>query len=58
MEEVKKNSSRINSLDGLRFLAITLIIASHCNFLNQGGLGNDIFFALSGFFAVYKSGGG
>ncbi len=44
--------NRINSLDGLRFLAITLIIASHCDFLDQGGLGNCIFFALSGFFAA------
>lgn len=36
----------------MRCLAITLVIASHTNFLKQGGLGNDIFFALSGFFAV------
>lgn len=45
-------SKRNTSLDGLRALAITLIVASHCNFLNQGGLGNAIFFCLSGFLAV------
>ena len=39
-----------NAIQGLRFWAITLIIASHCGFLGQGGLGNNIFFAMSGFF--------
>ena len=43
---------RVSSLEGLRFIAITLIVASHSNFLLQGGLGNTIFFALSGFLAV------
>ena len=42
--------SKNNALQGLRFWAITLIIASHCGFLGQGGLGNNIFFAMSGFF--------
>ena len=42
--------SKNNAIQGLRFWAITLIIASHCGFLAQGGLGNNIFFAMSGFF--------
>ena len=42
-------NKKICSLEGLRFIAITLIIASHCDFLKQGGVGNCIFFALSGF---------
>lgn len=42
--------SKNNSIQGLRFLAISLIIASHCGLLSQGGVGNDIFFAISGFF--------
>ncbi len=46
-------STRNASLDGLRTLAITLIVASHCDFLNQGGLGNAIFFCLSGFLAAF-----
>ena len=44
------NQSKNNAIQGLRFLAITLIIASHCGLLMQGGLGNTIFFAMSGFF--------
>lgn len=39
-----------NAIQGLRFWAIALIVASHCGFLSQGGLGNCIFFAMSGFF--------
>lgn len=42
--------SKNNAIQGLRFWAITLIILSHCGFLAQGGLGNNIFFAMSGFF--------
>lgn len=43
---------RVNSIQGLRFWAISLIVASHCGFLRQGGVGNCIFFALSGFLAA------
>ena len=43
---------RNTALDGLRFLAVALVVSSHCSFLRQGGLGNAIFFALSGFLAV------
>ena len=42
-------SSRKTCLDGLRAFAIILIVASHCGFLGQGGVGNCFFFALSGF---------
>ena len=35
-----------------RLWAISLIIASHCGFLAQGGVGNNVFFAISGFFAA------
>lgn len=42
--------SKNNAIQGIRFWAIALIIASHCGFLAQGGLGNCIFFAMSGFF--------
>ena len=46
------DNKRNNALDGLRFWAIALVIASHSGFLLQGGIGNDIFFALSGLLAV------
>ena len=44
------NKTKNNAIQGLRFWAISLIIASHCGLLMQGGLGNTIFFAMSGFF--------
>ena len=42
--------SKNYAIQGIRFWAIALIVASHCGFLAQGGLGNCIFFAMSGFF--------
>lgn len=51
MENLIKNK-RNSSLDGLRFLAITLVVASHSGLLIQGGLGNNIFFSLSGFLSI------
>lgn len=45
-------TKRNTAIDGLRFFAVTLVVASHCQFLKQGGLGNSIFFALSGFLAM------
>ena len=39
-------------MEGLRGLAILLVVASHAGVLLQGGLGNAIFFPLSGFFAA------
>ncbi len=43
--------TKYSGLQGLRFWAVSLVVASHCGFLSQGGVGNDIFFALSGFLA-------
>ena len=43
---------RNTALDGLRFVAVLLVVSSHCQILKQGGLGNAIFFALSGFLAI------
>lgn len=39
-------------LYGLRTVAVALVVASHCSFLNQGGLMVAIMFCLSGFLAV------
>lgn len=44
---------RSGALDSLRAYAISLVLASHMGILMQGGLGNDIFFCLSGFLAAY-----
>src|SRR5438445_782010 len=37
------------SLDGIRGVAIALVMAGHAGVLRGGGLGVDLFFALSGF---------
>lgn len=50
--EKQTEGERNRSLDGIRMIAVTLVVASHTNILNQGGLGNAIFFCLSGFFAA------
>ncbi|MBQ8188886.1 MAG: acyltransferase [Lachnospiraceae bacterium] len=52
----KEVKNRNASIDGLRAFAIVLIVASHCGFLSQGGVGNAIFFAISGFFAAMPFG--
>jgi peptidoglycan/LPS O-acetylase OafA/YrhL len=44
--------ARNEALDGIRMVAVTLVVLSHTNILNQGGLGNAIFFCLSGFLAA------
>ena len=46
------NSMKNNSIQGLRAYAAALVVASHTDFLNQGGLAVDFFFCLSGFLAV------
>ena len=43
-----ESSGRMYAFDDFRFIAISLVVASHSRFLLQGGLGND-FFAISVF---------
>lgn len=45
-------SSRLVQFDGLRGIAIILVVLSHCLILNQGGVANGIFFAVSGFLLI------
>ena len=47
-----RERERENVLDVFRAWAIILVVASHTQILLQGGLGNDIFFGLSGFLAA------
>ncbi len=46
-------SSHLPMLDGLRALAVTMVIASHFGVALQGGLGVTIFFVLSGFLITW-----
>ena len=45
-------SSRLVQFDGLRGIAIITVVLSHCCILNQGGVANAVFFALSGFLLI------
>ena len=45
-------SNRLIQFDGLRGIAIITVVLSHCCILNQGGVANAIFFALSGFLLI------
>ncbi len=51
---MKKN--HFDGLDGLRVYAITMVIACHVGLLaaSSGGIGNKIFFSLSGFLGFYS----
>ena len=42
-------STRLLQFDGLRGIAIIIVVLSHCNIMNQGCAANGIFFALTGF---------
>lgn len=49
----KSNATpRYDAFDSFRAYACTLVVLSHCGIWAQGGLGNGVFFTLSGFFAV------
>ena len=50
--QIISNTKRNTALDGLRGLAILIVVLSHTHVLENGGLGNAVFFALSGFFAA------
>lgn len=47
-----QSSSRLIQFDGLRGLAIIIVVLSHCDILNQGCAANGIFFALTGFLLI------
>lgn len=51
MTLAKRRHSRIDALDGIRTIAVFLVIAFHVSFprMNAGYLGVDVFFVLSGF---------
>ena len=53
---MKQNKKRIQGLNGLRVYAIAMIVACHVGALadTAGGIGNKIFFTLSGFLAYYS----
>lgn len=49
---ITQPSNRLVQFDGLRGIAIITVVLSHCWILNQGGVANAIFFALSGFLLI------
>lgn len=50
--QTSAGSARFGTIDGIRAYAIILIVLSHCLILNQGGVGNSLFFVVSGFLAA------
>lgn len=49
---VQKATERLVQLEGLRGIAIINVVFSHCGILNQGGMSNALFFALTGFLLI------
>lgn len=56
MTSHSKNDNRIIGFDGLRVYAILMIVACHTKMFTEsaGGVGNSIFFSLSGFLVYYS----
>jgi len=48
-QKSKKNFGYEPSLDGIRAIAVFLVMAQHLGYVHAGGLGVDIFFVLSGY---------
>ena len=51
MHKRSGDNLRLTAIDGIRALAIIVIMLSHTHVLENGGFGNAIFFAMTGFFA-------
>lgn len=47
-----KTSILFVQFEGLRGLAIIIVVLSHCGILRQGGIANAVFFVLSGFLLI------
>lgn len=47
-----QSSTRLLQFDGLRGIAIIIVVLSHCDIMNQGCAANGIFFALTGFLLI------
>ena len=50
--EPENKTVHFNQLDGLRGVAIIIVVLSHCDILNQGGVANALFFAIAGFLLI------
>lgn len=51
-KSVSKTDSRCVQIDGLRGIAALIVILSHTHILDQGGVANAIFFAITGFLFI------
>ena len=51
-KSVSKTDSRCVQIDGLRGIAALIVILSHTHILDQGGVANAVFFAITGFLFI------